>query len=144
MQMLTGKPLSSQSVNISGLIMPLSPHAMEQRAQAIQTRREQHSKRLNAIRVKPTIHAKKRAVQQLHPGDRVQIYTSRPHYQAHQLGIPVKWVYKWDQTGTIVEQIKGHPHQYLVKKDGTGNIIKRSLANLRKSTVDQTSTQSTT
>ena len=74
----------------------------------------------------------KRRVETFKQGDRVNIYTQRPQQQAGSLGVPVKWIYKWDQQGTVLGPVEGHPFQYLVRKDRTGNVVKRSAADLKK------------
>ena len=57
-------------------------------------------------------------------GDWVRIRSEYPHGQAQQRGVPVKWIFRWDEKGTIVGPIPGHPDQYLVRKDKTGRTSK--------------------
>ena len=65
-------------------------------------------------------------------GDWVRMRSEYPHGQAQQRGVPVKWIFRWDEKGTIVGPIPGHPDQYLVRKDSTGRTVKRSGKTLSK------------
>ena len=74
----------------------------------------------------------RRKVETFQQGDKVYIHTHRPQQESGRLGVPVKWIYKWDQQGTVLGPVEGHPFQYLVRKDRTGNVVKRSAADLKK------------
>ena len=62
----------------------------------------------------------------------VRIRTEKPHAEAQKIGVPLKWVYRWHEKGTIVGPVEGHPDQYLVRKSTTGRVIKRSGRTLSK------------
>ena len=129
-EMLTGKPPRNPTVDVQGLMRNMPMHVQETRRQMIKQRQEQKEK-LQSM-AKGVVNTWRREEEFLQPGDRVFIHTQRPQQEANRLGIPAKWIYKWDQQGTIVGPVEGHPFQYLVKKDRTGNVIKRSLADLKK------------
>ena len=57
-----------------------------------------------------------------------------PIAEAKRRGVPLKWVYRWDERGTVTGSIEGHPNQYLVRKASTGQEIKRSGATLSHTT----------
>ena len=42
----------------------------------------------------------------------------------------MKWVYRWDERGTVVERVEGHPNQFWVRKASTGTEVKRSALTL--------------
>ena len=71
-------------------------------------------------------------IQQCQPGDWVRIKSDKPHGEALQRGVPVKWVFRWNDKGTIIGPVENHPDQYYVRKAKTGRTIKRSGKSLSK------------
>ena len=71
-------------------------------------------------------------IQQFQPGDWVRIKSDKPHGEALQRGVPVKWVFRWNDKGTIIGPVENHPDQYYVRKAKTGRTIKRSGKSLSK------------
>mgnify|MGYP003342052802 FL=1 len=56
-----------------------------------------------------------KALQHFAPGDRVRIRSEKPHAEATRRGVPLKWVYRWNDIGTVVGPVHGHPDQYWIK-----------------------------
>ena len=65
-------------------------------------------------------------------GDWVRMRSDKPQGEALKQGIPLKWVHRWKEKGTVVERVPGHPDQYLVRKANSGRIVKRSGRTLSK------------
>ena len=72
----------------------------------------------------------KREAQYFEPGDWVRIKAEKPSNESLKRGIPLKWIFKWEEKGRIVERVPNHPDQYLVRKNKTGRIVKRSGSTL--------------
>jgi hypothetical protein len=73
-----------------------------------------------------------KTVQHFEPGDTVRIRSEKPHAEATRRGVPLKWVYRWHDIGTIEGPVQGHPDQYYVIKHNTNKTIKRSGRTLYK------------
>ena len=130
LELLTGKPPRNPLMDVSGLIRNMPMFNSDTRKQMVKQRQEQKE----AMRSKQMMvqNPDRRKVETFQQGDKVYIHTHRPQQQAGNLGVPVKWIYKWDQQGTVLGPVEGHPFQYLVRKDRTGNVVKRSAADLKK------------
>ena len=73
-----------------------------------------------------------RTVHQFAPGDKVRIRSEKPHAEATRRGVPLKWVYRWHEKGTVEGPVVGHPDQYWIIKENTNNEVKRSGRTLYK------------
>jgi hypothetical protein len=63
-------------------------------------------------------------------GDWARMRAETPVAEAKRRGVPLKWVYRWDDRGTVVGPVEGHPNQFMVRKASSGQEVKRSAATL--------------
>jgi hypothetical protein len=126
-EMVFGKPMRNPYVKVPHPLSaydPLSPS--ENRQESLVDRKMHRERRLEAgappSRQKPVV---------FQAGDWVRLRSETPVAEAKRRGVPLKWVYRWDERGTVVGPVEGHPNQFIIRKASSGQEVQRSGATLR-------------